>query len=146
MAGHVVTNRGLYTLLSTAFTGSTDLRQLAFTNSGTPPTDAQLYDVNTVSDLLGLVTEATVAGYSRADLTGLTVTEDDTNNLVTITADAYELSTVAVGETWAGVAYYIQNTSDATRLVISVDRPATAIPTNGSNIVLPQFSMNVQRA
>lgn len=136
----VFANHGKYQLLTTAFTGSTDVRCGVITDA-VVPTDAAIEDMDDVADLLAVATEAAVSGYSRQDLAGLTVTEDDTGNEVDISATAPNFggANIAAGETWAGVFYYIEAATDADRVLIGVDKPASTLTTNGSTVTLPQF-------
>lgn len=136
-----VTNRGLNQITQTAFTAATDLRVLVFKT--TTPTVANIRDYNSVADLLAATTEATASGYSRTALTGLTVTENDTPDTVTITATAPVWTSVAVGETWLGVAYYIEAATDALRQLIAVDVPAASVVTNGGNITGPTLLITI---
>ena len=140
---HTLANRGLHTLLASAISGSTDLRALVI--KGAVPTAATIRDLNTVADLLAeaSVAEAAASGYSRQDLAGVTLTESDDNDNVTLVASAPTISSVAAGETWLAIAYYVEGASDAARLLISVDEPSSSIPTNGSDITLPAFSLTL---
>lgn len=139
---HIVTNRGLQTL-STVNIGSADIRALVVTNASLP-TDAAIRDMNFVSDLLtGGVTEAAVTNYARQDLGAVTVTEVDASDNVTITTAGATMNAVAAGETWAAVAYYIEGASDAARILLSVDKVATPVATNGGNMSIPGFSWTV---
>jgi len=63
---HTVTNRGLYNFFNTAISGTTDLRAAVF--KGSAPTVGAIKDMNFLSDLTALMTEAAAAGYSRQDL------------------------------------------------------------------------------
>lgn len=139
-------NRGLYTLLNSAISGSTDIRQLVIKTE--VPSAATIRDLNTVAELLaaGSTAEAAASGYSRQDLGSVTVTEDDTGDEVTLTAAAPTLSEVAAGETWLAVAYYIEGASDAARTLIGVDEPASTIATNGSDITTPALDITVAQA
>lgn len=142
---HIVTNRGMQTLavqnISTA-----DIRALVLTTA-TLPTDAAIRDMNFLTDLLtGGVTEAAASGYSRQDLGVVTVTENDAGDTVTIVMSGATISTVAAGETWGAIAYYIEGASDAARILLSVDKVTTPVPTNGGNMGIPGFSWTVAQA
>lgn len=139
----VFANRGLFHLLSVAISGSTDIRQAAFTDAGTPPTAAAVRDMNFLADLTAVYTEATASGYARADLASVTLTESDASDNVTLTAAAPTQSAVAVGQVWEAVAYYIEGASDAARVLLGVDTPATPITTNGGNITMPALSVTI---
>jgi hypothetical protein len=134
-------NRGLYSLLSVAISGSTDLRQAVF--KGTPPNAATVADYNFLSDVTGAHTEAAASGYVRADLAGVTLAENDTPNNATLVADAPTYTAVAAGETWTFVAYYIYNASDSAAVLICIDDPAADQVTNGGNIVGPALSVTI---
>lgn len=136
-------NRGLYALLNTAISGTTDLRQAVFT--GTVPAAATIRDWNFLSDVIADATsaEAVAAGYARADLAGVTLTEDDALDKVTLVASAPTFTAVAAGETWTFVAYYVEAATDATRTLIGIDAPASSQVTNGGNITGPALSVNI---
>lgn len=136
-----MTNRGLYTITTTAFTASSDVRMLAFKT--TTPTVAAIRDYNTVADLLAGTTEAAASGYTRATLTGLAVTENDTPDTVTITSNSYTWTAVASGETWLGVAFYVEAATDALRQLLAVDVPSSSIITNGGNITYSGLSITI---
>lgn len=142
----VFANRGLYHLMNVAISGSTDLRQAVFTDAGTPPTAATIRDLNFLADLTAVYTEAAASGYSRADLASVTLTEVDASDNVTLTAAAPTYSSVAVGEVWEAVAYYIEGASDAARVLIGVDTPASTLTTNGGDVTGPALSVTVAQA
>lgn len=139
----VFANRGLYTLITTAFTASTDLRQAVFT--GTVPAAGTVRDWNSLQDVIDDASsaEAAASGYARADVAGLTVTEDDTGNDVDISATAPVYSSVATGETWTFVAWYVEGANDAARTLIGIDAPASSQVTNGGNITGPALAVTV---
>jgi hypothetical protein len=144
-----MTTKGVYSLLNTAWaSGSTtpDLRMIVF--KGTALTTGAIQDLNTIADAIATtLDEATATGYTRAnanlDLT-ITVTEDDTGNLASITAPAPTLTSVASGETWTCVGYYIRTTGADTDVLIGIDVPTpSTLATNGQNITLPALLLNV---
>lgn len=135
---HTMTNRGLFYLLNNAISSSTDIRAAVF--KGSAPSVATIRDYNFLSELIAAMTEAVATNYARQDLAGVTITESDASDNVTITATAPTINAVGAGETWTAVAYYIEGASDAARTLLSVDVPATSIPTNGSNITLPTLT------
>lgn len=139
----VFANKGLYSLLNLAVSGSTDLRQAVFT--GTVPAAGTIRDWNTLADVIADASsaESVASGYARADLAGVTLTEDDTANNVTLVADAPTYASVAAGETWTFVAYYIEGASDAARTLIAIDAPASSQVTNGGNITGPALSVTI---
>lgn len=138
---HYVTNKGLYTLLNSAISGSTDIRAAVFV--GSAPAEGTIRDWDSLADVTGAMTEAAASGYSRADLASVTLTESDANNNVTLTAAAPTWTSVAVGETWTTVAYYIEGANDAGRTLLSVDIPSSALVTNGGNVTGPALSITV---
>jgi hypothetical protein len=139
----VFANRGLFHLMNVAISGSTDIRQAAFTDAGTAPTAATIRDLNFLDGLTAIYTEAAASGYARADLASVTLTESDASDNVTLTAAAPTQTAVAVGEVWEAVAYYIEGASDAARVLIGVDTPTTPITTNGGDITMPALSVTV---
>ncbi len=136
-------NRGLYTLINSATSGATDLRQAVFT--GTVPAAATIRDWNFLSDVIADASsaEAVAAGYSRADLAGVTVAEDDATDKVTLVATAPVYASVASGETWTFVAYYVEGASDAARTLIGIDAPAASQATFGGSITGPALAVNI---
>ena len=139
----VMANRGLFTLLNTAVTASTDFRCLVCSDAGTP-TDAQIEDLNFVSDLASIsLVEVTNGGYARQDLAGVAIVEDDANNRVAITATAPTIANVAAGNVWKRVVYYVEGASDAARPIIGIDTPAATLTPNGGNVTLPALTIYV---
>lgn len=137
-----MTNRGLRELLAQNITGATDLRALVFNTS--TPTVAQIRDLNVVSDLLALTTEATASGYTRATLANLTITENDSTDQVTITADNCQWTSVASGETWLGIGYFIHTgANDGVRTLVGVDVPTSSVTTNGGSVTLTGLLITV---
>lgn len=139
--GFVVTNRGMSTLLTSAITATTDIRQAVFT--GAPPAVAALRDMKTIADLAAVMTEATAVGYARADLVGVAVTEDDAGDRVVLSAAAPTYAAVAAGETWTAAAYYIEDASDGSRTLLAVDVPADPQITNGASITGPALTLQL---
>lgn len=138
------TNRGLYTLMTSAVSGATDLRQAVFV--GAAPAEATLRDMNVLADLTAVSTEAAAAGYARADLAGVTVAEDDAGDRATLVASAPTYTAVAAGETWTHVAYYVFNAADGAAALIGVDEPAAPVVTNGGDITGPALSVVITDA
>ena len=137
-------NRGLFALLNQTITSSTDLRMLVF--KGTVPGVAAIRDMDFVSNLLASagLSEAAASGYSRRTLASVAVTESDATDSVTISAAAPVLTTVAAGETWTGVAYYIEGASDAARTLLGVDVPTPpTLVTNGADVTLPALLITI---
>lgn len=136
--------RGLYTLVNTAISGSTDIRCGVLTNAGTL-TDAQIRDTNFVSDLLALsgIVEAANTNYARQDPAAPVLTEVDASDNVTLTVAGPTINNVAAGSTWRNVFWYVEAGTDATRVMIGVDTPAATITPNGGNITLPNLSVTI---
>ena len=134
------TTRGIYYLLNTAISSSTDIRQAVFT--GTVPAQATIRNWDFLSDAIADASsaEAVASGYARADLASVTLTEVDASDNVTLTAAAPVYTSVAAGETWTFVAYYVEAATDATRTLLGVDAPASSQVTNGGNITGPALS------
>lgn len=140
----VFATHGLHALLSTAISGSTDLRCGVLTNAGTLNA-SDIRNCDDVADLLALsgIVEAAASGYSRQDLASVTLTEVDASDNVTLTAAAPTISSVAGGETWRNVFYFIEVGADSADILIGVDTPSSTIATNGGNITLPALSVTV---
>lgn len=138
---HTMTNRGLYTLANSAISASTDIRLAVF--KGSAPSAATIRDYNFLSDIAGAMTEAAASGYARADLAGVTITESDASDNVTITATGPTFTSVAAGETWVAIAYYIYNASDSAAVLLSVDVPSSAQVTNGGNITISGLTYTI---
>ncbi len=143
---NIVTNRGLQQITTVDFSAA-DIRAAVFTNAVAVPAASTVRDWNFLSDATGTLTEAAVTNYARMDLATLTVTEnDDPTNTVTITTDDATLTSVAAGETWIAIAYYIFNASDAAAPLICVDEPAATLVTNGGNVTVPGLDLTVAQA
>lgn len=134
-------NRGIYSLLNLATSGSTDIRQAVF--KGAPPNAATVADYNFLSDVTAGFTEAAASGYARADLAGIAIAESDASDNATLVATAPTYTAVASGETWTFVAYYIFNASDAAAVLIGIDDPASDLITNGGNVTGPALSVTL---
>lgn len=134
-------NRGLFTLLNTAITASSDFRVLVFKT--TLPTAAAVRDMNFVSDLLGATTEAAASGYARIDLASVAITESDASDNVVINAAAPTTAAIGSGETWLGIAYYVEAATDATRPLVAVALDMASQATNGGAITLPAMTFTV---
>ena len=136
-------NRGIYTLLSSAISGTTDIRQAVFT--GTVPDAATVRVWNTLADVIADAgsAEAVAAGYARAVLAGVAVAEDDATNKATLVATAPTYGPVAAGETWTFAAVYIEGADDASRALLGIDAPPVSQPTNGGNITGPALSVGL---
>lgn len=139
----IATNAGTKYTVDNAISGSTDVRQLLL--KGTLPTDEEIRDVDNVAALLAItgVDEITVSGYARADLAGVAVAVSDTTNRVTLSATAPAYGDLAAGETIVAAVNYIFNASDASAVVLNVDKfetdPQAPLATNGEAVTGPAF-------
>ena len=138
---HYMTNRGLFYLANNAISASTDIRAAVF--KGTTPAESAIRDYNFLSDLTAAMTEAAASGYSRADLASVAIAENDTPNTASITAAAPSWTSVAAGETWTAIGYYIEGASDSARTLLSVDIPASSLVTNGGNVTGPTLTYTI---
>lgn len=138
---HTLTNRGLFAIVNRAISSSTDIRQGVLT--GAVPTDATIRLLDTVADLLAVASEAQVVGYARQQLADVTVYEDDANARISVTAAKAEMPAVESGETWTGVFYYIEGSTDASRTLLSVGEVDPAYSTAGVAVMLPGLGANV---
>lgn len=139
--GFLFANRGLYKLLNAATSGSTDIRMAVF--KGAPPNAATVADYNFLSDVIASFTEASASGYARADLASVAIGEDDSGDKATLTAAAPTWTTVASGETWTFVAYYIYNASDSAAELIGIDDPGSDLVPNGGNVTGPALAVDL---
>jgi len=136
----IVTNRGMH-ILGTDNASTLDLRVAAFT--GTVPAAGTIRDWNTLADAVAsALVEAAVGGYARTDVSGVSFTEQDGTDTVEWRGDAMVLTSVAAGETWTCVAWYKENAGDTGDL-IAIDEPAATLVTNGGNVTLPAFSIDL---
>lgn len=145
MPTYTATNRGV-NYLATNDMSAADIRQGVITDA-VVPTQAAIRDMNFVADLLtsgsGPATEAAAAGYARQDLGAVTVTEDDTGDVNTITTVDATYTTPAIGEDWAAVFYFVQVTNDADSVLLGVGVADTPIPTNGQDVTGAGFDWTV---
>jgi hypothetical protein len=111
---------------------------------GTVPSVATMRDWDFVADATAsTLDEAAASGYSRPDLT-VSYTPSDASDNVVISATAPVLTSVAAGETWTAVGYFVQTGSDATATLLGVDVPTpSTLATNGQNVTLPALSLTI---
>ena len=142
----IAANRGIFKLLDLAITGATDLRQAVFT--GAAPAPATIRDWNTLAEVIADAgsAEALAAGYVRADLAGVALSEDDALDRALLVCTAPVYGPVAAGETWVFVAFYLEAATDALRELIGIDVPAATQITNGSTITGPALNMPIVQA
>lgn len=142
MASHWLTNRGKLRLLQGAWDDDAVAWKIGFVEGSAVPatmdTEAEIQDLNTVSELLALagVAEPTATNYARMTLTRTAASEDDANNRVNI--DAPDVSLTAVANNGDSViAGWVQrhvDGTDANDELISVWTLDTAVPFNGSDV------------
>lgn len=142
-----VYNKGLFEIGNLA--SGWDLRGLIVAGASVPAglTDTSSYDLNTVANVLavGSVVEAAASGYARADLAGVTLTEDDTDNRAELTWTNFTWNSVAAGETWRAFVLYRHVTNDADSQAWGIDVFSSPLPTNGSNIAYSGGGLNIER-
>jgi hypothetical protein len=140
--GHWFSNRGKLLIVQgqwdDAAAGAIKMGYLAGSQPASLDTAAEVADLNTVADLLALATEATFTNYARQTLTRTAAAEDDTNDRVNMDAANVTISSAggATNNTLVGAFFYdaTTDTSDSTRLLLSVDWFASSITTNGGDL------------
>lgn len=147
---HWLTNRGKLLLLQGQWddAGATALKIGLLAGASTPAaidTEAEIQDLNTVSELLALtgVDEPVGAWYTgagssgRINLTRTNASEDDTNNRVNMDTSNVTYTAATLGETIYGAFWYdgTTDTNDTTRLLCGLIL-FTPVPTNGSDLTL----------
>jgi predicted dehydrogenase len=148
--GFVLSTTGLTRLITAAVaSGDTNLRAAVIATGGSI-TDAAIEDADTVSNIIGVSseTEVTNTNYARQTLTSVTVTKDETNNWVEITAAAPTINSVAAGSVWRRVLYYWNigtegSAGDASHVPLGVDTPTSTLTPNGGNVTLPTLIVRV---
>lgn len=140
--GHFLTNRGKLLLMQGAWDddASTVIRVGLCKVQGTAAdTAAEVADLNTVNDLLvtAASTECDFTNYARKNLARTNWSEDDTNDRANAVAAALTWTAAggATNNTIVGAFFYdaTTDTSDTTRLLLSVDWFASGITTNGGD-------------
>lgn len=143
-----VYNRGLFEI-GNLDVDAQDLRLIIIAGASVPAglTDSSSYDLNTVAELLAVsgTTEAAASGYSRFDLAGITLTEDDTDNRAELTWTNPTWNSVAAGETWRAAVLYREVGTDSQDIVWGIDVFASGLATNGSNITYSGGGLNIER-
>lgn len=138
-----VTNRGLQLLATTDF-DAIDFRALLIT---TEVLHATGRDHNFVDAVIAAGTETTATGYSRKTLAGITVTESDASDNVTVAFSSISWGALggATNTAIAQLVIYRQNASDAAAEVIAYVGAASGLPftTNGSTVTstTPTFTL-----
>jgi hypothetical protein len=148
---HYLTNRGKLFLMRGGWddAGATAVKIGLLAGAAIPAaidTEAEVQDLNTVSELLALtgVDEPAAAWYTgagasgRMNLTRTNAAEDDTSNRVNLDASDVTYTAATVGTSIYGAFWYdgTTDTSDATRELCGVITFASVVPTNGSDLVL----------
>lgn len=139
--GHWATNRGKLWHARGGWDDETgtDVRMgyLKDSQPATLDTAAEVADLNFVSDLLALATEANFTNYARQTLTRSAATEDDTNDRVNMDASDVVIANSggALNNTLYGAFFYDETGgTDATRELLSVDWFASTLTTNGGSL------------
>ena len=140
--GAWITNRGKLLLMQGAWDdlGASVLKVgLCKVQGATADTEAEVQDLNTVEDLITTAgcTECDFTNYARKALVRSAASEDDTNNRVNM--DAGDLTWTSAGGATNNDIYGLftydstTDTSDTTRLLVSVDWFASPVATNGGD-------------
>jgi hypothetical protein len=139
--GHWFTNRGKLIIAQGGWDdeGASDFKMgyLKDSQPASLDTEAEVQDLNFVSDLLALATEANFTNYARTSLTRTNAAEDDTNNYITFDASDVVIASAggALNNTLYGAFFYEEGSgADANRPLISVDWFASTFTTNGGSL------------
>ena len=138
-----VTNRGLQLLATTDF-DAIDFRALLITTEVAAATGR---DHNFIDAVIAAGTETTATGYARKTLAGITVTESDASDNVTVAFSSIAWGALggATNTAIAQLVIYRQNASDAAAEVIAYVGAASGLPfsTNGSTVTstTPTFTL-----
>jgi hypothetical protein len=140
-----VTNEWLEYATANPVTAATDIRAIVFT--GAVPAAATIRDLDTVADALATtLNEAAASGYSRPDPT-ITVTPSDASDNLIISCPPPTLTSVAAGETWTAVGWYVHSGADSGNVLIGIDVPTpSTLTTDGENVILPALQLVVTGA
>jgi hypothetical protein len=140
--GHWFTTRGKLLIVEGVWAdaGASAIR-MGYLQSSQPAsldTQAEVENLNTVADLLALATEATFTNYARQNLTRVAAEEDDTNDRIDMDISDVTIASAGGGtnNTLYGAFFYdaTTDTTDTTRILLSVDWFASTITTNGGNL------------
>lgn len=141
-------NRGLFEVGNLAV-ATQDLRLLVLAGASIPAglTNAASFDLNTVADVLAVsgAVEAAAAGYTRFDLAGIALNEDDTNDYAELVWTDPTWNAVATGETWRAVVLYREVGVDSADIAWGIDVFGAGVPTNGSNITYSGGKLRITR-
>lgn len=139
--GHWLTNAGKKYLIDGGWTDAAGTNiKIGLLKDSQPAgldTAAEVADLDTVSGLLAVATEADFTNYARTSLTRSAAAEDDSNDRVNM--DASDVTWNSAGGTTNNTIYgaFIYDEgggTDATRTLMSVDWFASPITTNGGNL------------
>jgi len=140
---HWLTNKGKFLLLQGHWddAGATLIRLGLLSGASIPAaidTEAEIQDLNTVTDLLALATEVSAGWYSRKNLSRSVVAEDDTNNRANLDAADVVWTAATAGTNIYGAFWYdaTTDTTDTTRLLMGLILFGSVVPTNGSDLTL----------
>jgi hypothetical protein len=148
---HWLTNRGKLLLMQGLWddAGASAVKLGLLAGASVPAaidTEAEVQDLNTVSELLALtgVDEPASAWYTgqgasgRMNLTRVAAAEDDTNNRVGLDASDVTYTAATAGDNIYGAFWYdgTTDTNDTTRLLCGVILFSSVVPTNGSDLTL----------
>lgn len=133
-----VTNRAIYVVNPTMWNAPADIGVGLLAGASAPAalTQAAIYDLDTVDDLLALtgVAEPTDASYSRVMIDLGTAVEDDTNDRVNYPADDADFGALDNEQIYAGF-YFVDGADDTARVLLGVDILPSAVTTNGAGSV-----------
>ena len=148
---HFLSNKGKFLLMQGHWddAGATVIRMGLLSGAAVPAaidTQAEINDLNTVSELLALtgVDEPAGGWYTgqgtagRLNLTRTNAAEDDTNDRVNLDASNLTWTAATAGDNIYGAFWYdaTTDTNDTTRLLMGVITFASVVPTNGSDLTL----------
>lgn len=128
-----LTNRGLYLLMSTDF-DAIDFRAMLIKNEVAAATGR---DHNTLNEAITAGTEADCTGYSRKTLAGVTTTESDASDNVTVAFSSVSWGALGGASNCAiaQMVIYKYNASDSSAEVIAyVGGSSLSFTTNGSTV------------
>lgn len=135
---NVVYSRGQYIMARGRVTTSATYTLALVSTGYTADMNHNTFDDGTTSDPDGY--EISVAGYARATLASVTLTEDDTNDMACLDAADTTFGNLTAGQTIGGAVIYIYSTSGGTTSDTGQDLLSyyalTATPTNGGALTI----------
>lgn len=109
------------------------IKTLLVKSSYTPNVDHDFVsDVSEISGVSGYT--GGFAGAGRKTIASKTITADDTNNRVVMSAASVSYSTLGTGDTIGGQVLTKEITNDAASPIIAFNGLAADVPTNGSTV------------